>query len=183
MAVGRPGECARPAWINNGTVIPNTSPGVTNPMTDLLVSATALAAALALVSLGGALYEFSVVDPVWPRRPDIIQPSRGGISRRCFWIPAHVAFEILLIALLIAGWSHWAVRFWLLIALASHAAMRIWSAFDFIPKTLAFERADPSAITETLARAWTRRSLLRLPLDLLTCSAMLAAFAAACRLD
>lgn len=152
-------------------------------MTETLVPAAALATALALVSLGGGLYEFSVVDPFWPRRPDIIQPARGGISRKRFWIPAHTAFEILVVALLIAGWSHPAVRFWLLFALASHAAMRIWSAFDFIPKALAFERADPAAITVTAARAWTRRSLLRLPLDLLTCSAMLASFAAACRLD
>jgi hypothetical protein len=52
--------------------------------------------------------------------------------------------------------------------------MRIWSAFDFIPKALAFERAD--AVSESAARAWTRRSLWRLPLDLITCGAMLAAF-------
>lgn len=57
--------------------------------------------------------------------------------------------------------------------------MRIWSAFDFIPKALAFERAE--AIDERAARAWTRRSRLRLPLDLVTCFAMLAAFAAVAR--
>lgn len=129
------------------------------------------------------MYEVSVVDPFWPRRPDIIQPARGGISRMRFWIAAHVAFEVLLIAVLIADWSHPAVRLWLLIAFASHAVMRIWSALDFIPKALAFESTNPDAIAETAARAWTRRSLLRLPLDLLTCSAMLASFAAACRLD
>ena len=60
---------------------------------------------------------------------------------------------------------------------ASHAAMRLWSALDFIPKALAFERSP--AVDERAARAWTRRSRLRLPLDLLTCFAMLAAFAAA----
>jgi hypothetical protein len=55
--------------------------------------------------------------------------------------------------------------------------MRLWSAFDFIPKALAFERTDPAEITESAARAWARRSLWRLPLDLVTCGAMLAAFA------
>jgi hypothetical protein len=70
----------------------------------------------------------------------------------------------------------------LLVALASHAAMRIWSAFDFIPKALRFERADTDEIPEAAARSWTRRSLLRFPLDLVTCAAMLAAFAAAVRL-
>jgi hypothetical protein len=75
-----------------------------------------------------AVLEFSVVDPFWPRRPDLIWPARGGISRKRFWIPAHIAFELMLIAALVAAWSVPAVRLWLLIALASHAAMRIWSA-------------------------------------------------------
>jgi len=134
------------------------------------------AAALALISLGGGFYEIGVVDPAWPRRPEMVQPARGGISRRRFWIPAHVAFELLLLASLVAAWSQPQARFWLLVALASHAVMRIWSAFDFIPKALAFERMDPSQITEAMARAWTRRSRLRLLLDVVTCTAMLAAF-------
>ena len=142
----------------------------------------ALSCALALISLGGGLYEFSVVDPFWPRRPEIVQPDRGGISRKRFWIPAHVAFEVTLVAALITVWSQADVRTWLLVALASHAVMRIWSGFDFIPKALAFERMDPATITEEAARRWTRRSLWRLPLDLVTCGAMLAAFAAAARL-
>ncbi len=63
----------------------------------MTVLPVALASALALVSLGGGLYEFLVVDPSWPRRPEIIQPARGGISRKRFWIPAHVAFELILV--------------------------------------------------------------------------------------
>jgi hypothetical protein len=140
----------------------------------------ALAAALALVSLGGGLYEYRVVDPFWPRRPELIQPGCGGISRRRFWIPVHVAFELALILSLILTWDRAPVRTWLLVALVSHAVMRIWSAFDFIPKALAFERTEASMITEHAARAWTRRSLLRLPLDLVTCSAMLAAAYRSC---
>jgi len=65
----------------------------------------AVATALALVSLGGGAYEFLVVDPAWPRRPDIVQPQRGGVSRRRFWIPAHGAFEACFIAALIASAS------------------------------------------------------------------------------
>jgi hypothetical protein len=148
-------------------------------MASLSVVATGLAGSLALISIGGGLYEFSVVDPFWPRRLDLIQPARGGISRRRFWIPAHVAFELTLIVSLIITWSQPDVRFWLLIGLASHAVMRIWSAFDFIPKALAFERADPAAMNAAAADRWTRRSMLRLPLDLVTAFAMLAAFTSA----
>jgi len=151
-------------------------------MPTFLTLLTALATALALISLGGGLYEFSVVDPFWPRRPELIQPGRGGISRRRFWIPAHTAFELFLIASLVTAWSAADVCFWLLVALGSHAAMRIWSGFDFIPKALAFEKAKPNAATEDAARRWTRRSLLRLPLDLVTCGAMLAVLIAAARL-
>src|SRR5215471_9221553 len=46
----------------------------------------AAAAGFALMTLGGGFYEVLVVDPAWPRRPDLIQPVRGGISRRRFWI-------------------------------------------------------------------------------------------------
>jgi hypothetical protein len=141
----------------------------------------AIAAALALISLGGGAYEYLVVDRAWPRRPDLIQPSRGGVSRRRFWIPAHTAFELSLIASLVTVWNSPAVRTPLLVALATHATMRVWSAFDFIPKALAFEKADPTTIDVGAARRWSRRSLGRLPLDLVTCGAMLAALLAVAR--
>ncbi len=147
----------------------------------MTVLPVALASALALVSLGGGLYEFLVVDPSWPRRPEIIQPARGGISRKRFWIPAHVAFELILVVGLIASWRTPGVRAPLLVGLGSHLAMRLWSAFDFIPRALAFERADPATIEERAARRWTRRSLGRFPLDLVTCGAMLIALVAAAR--
>jgi hypothetical protein len=138
-----------------------------------------VASALALMSLGGGLYEYLVVDPAWPRRPDLIQPARGGVSRRRFWIPAHTAFELSLIASLVLAWDSNATRTPLLIALATHATMRLWSAFDFIPKALAFEKADPTSIDVRSAKRWSRRSLGRLPLDVVTCTAMLAALLAA----
>lgn len=147
-----------------------------------MLSIIALAAALALMSLGGGFYEVLVVDPFWPKRPDLIQPAHGGISRRRFWITAHGAFELLLIAALVWSRSQPVVRNGLLVALASHAVMRIWSGFDFIPKALAFERADPVTVSEQAARAWTARSRLRLPLDFVTCGAMLWALVAVARL-
>jgi uncharacterized iron-regulated membrane protein len=148
---------------------------------DWSVVLVAVSAALALVSLGGGAYEYLVVDRAWPRRPDLIQPSRGGVSRRRFWIPAHTTFELSLVASLVAVWNSTPARTPLLVALASHATMRLWSAFDFIPKALAFERADPTTIDSLAARRWSRRSLGRLPLDLVTCGAMIAALLALAR--
>jgi hypothetical protein len=148
-----------------------------------LLALASLTAALAVVSLGGGLYEFLVLDPFWPRRPDLIQPSRGGVSRKRFWIPAHTAFELSLAASLVASWSQPDMRLPLLVGFTSHVVMRVWSFVDFIPKALAFERAEASTITEAAARHWSRRSLARLPLDLLTCGGMLAALVAAARLQ
>lgn len=142
----------------------------------ILIAITTLAAC---ATLGGGLYEYVVIDPYWPKRPGIIQSRNGGVSRACFWIPAHAVFEVLLIVSLIAAWNDAGVRAALLVALVSHAAMRMWSLVDFVPKALAFEKADPAKVDEAAAVRWTRRSLLRLPLDVLTCAAMLAALAVA----
>ncbi|RAV13485.1 hypothetical protein DQP55_09880 [Mycolicibacterium sp. GF69] len=142
----------------------------------ILIAATTLAAA---VLFGGGLYESAVIDPAWPKRPGLIQPHNGGVSRRRFWIPAHIAFEVLLIAALVAAWSDADVRAALLVALVSHAVMRVWSLIDLAPKAVAFEKTDPAAVDEAAAVRWTRRSLVRLSLDLVTCVAMLAALAVA----
>ena len=142
----------------------------------VLIAVTTLAAC---VSLGGGLYEFLVVDPYWPKRPGIIQPRNGGISRARFWVPAHTLFEVLLVVALISTWGDADVRLALLVAMVCHAVTRAWSLVDFVPKALAFERADPATVDAAAAKRWTRRSLLRLPLELITCSAMLAALAVA----
>lgn len=142
----------------------------------VLIAATTL---LACALLGGGLYEVLVIDPAWPKRPGIIQAHNGGISRRRFWIPAHTVFEVLLIVTLIAAWGHPDVRLALLIALAAHVVMRVWSLADFVPKAVAFEKADPVGVDEAAAVRWTRRSVLRLPLDAVTCVAMLTALVTA----
>ena len=86
---------------------------------------------------------------------------------------------MLLIASLVVGWGDRDVLIALLVALLSHAAMRVWSLVDFIPKAVKFEKADPAVVDEAAAVRWTRRSLLRMPLDVITCGAMLAALVAA----
>jgi hypothetical protein len=145
---------------------------------DAAVLSTALTVLLANIGLGGGIFEHSVIDRAWPGKPEIIQPRRGGVSRARFWIPAHSLFEISLLVTLYLGWNNDGVRQALLLALAAHLALRLWSAFDMIPKALAFEKAE--TVDEAAARDWTKRSLMRFPLALLTSLAALAGFAAAC---
>src|SRR5579862_2947066 len=125
------------------------------------------ATSLELVVLGGGLYEQIVVDPFWPQRPDLIQPGKGGIVRGRFWAPVHTLLELALIVSLILAWGDPPLRFWLLLALASHATTRIWSALYFIPRALAFEKAD--TVDEAAAKRWTRISRFRFPMEVLTC--------------
>jgi len=99
----------------------------------VLIAITTLAAC---VTLGGGLYEFLVVDPAWAKRPGIIQPRNGGVSRARFWIPAHTLFEVLLIVTLVMAWGATDVRVALLVALASHAVLRVWSLVDFVPNAV-----------------------------------------------
>jgi hypothetical protein len=140
----------------------------------VLIAITTL---IACATLGGGLYEVLVVDPAWPKRPGIIQPRNGGVARARFWVPVHTVFEVLLIVTLVAAWGDAAVRSALVVALVSHAAMRVWSLVDFVPKAVAFEKADPATVDEASAVRWTRRSVMRLPLDVITCVAMLVALA------
>ena len=106
-------------------------------------------------------------------RPAAASPGAGS------GFPRIRAFEVLLIATLIVGWADAGVRIALIVALLSHAAMRIWSLVDFVPKAVEFEKTDPAVVDEAAAVRWTRRSLLRLPLDVITCAAMLAALVSA----
>jgi hypothetical protein len=91
-------------------------------------------------------------------------------------MPVHASFELSVISALVAAWPAPDVRAWLWVALISHAVARVWSFLDFIPKAIAFERAEPGLITEVAARRWTRRSVFRLPLELVSCGAMIVAF-------
>jgi hypothetical protein len=142
----------------------------------ILLSAVVL---LACASLGGGVYEHLVLDPVWPSRPAIIQAPYGGVSRRRFWIPVHSVFEVTLIVAVVVTWGHADVRTATLVALGSHLVMRVWSLLDFVPKAVAFEKTDPAVIERAAAVRWTRRSLLRLPLDVVTCVATFVALLAA----
>ncbi len=89
----------------------------------------------------------------------------------------HSAFETVLLASLVLAWSMPEVRVTPLVALVSHAVLRVWSFADFIPEALAFERAEPWSVETPKALSWGRRSLGRLPLAVLTCVACLTAFA------
>lgn len=128
---------------------------------------TLLAAVLlGTLGLGGGVYETLLVDPVWPRNPQLIQPRRGGINRKLFWAPIQGLFELTLLVSLWTFWNDAVVRWWIVFALASHTCARLWSFLYFIPAAIQFENLDDFGPDQAAtARRWTRLSVWRLPLE------------------
>ncbi|MET0401696.1 MAG: hypothetical protein ABW123_04795 [Cystobacter sp.] len=115
-----------------------------------------------LFELGGSLYEYAVVDTVWPSNLAVIQPARGGLDRKRFWVPLH---GLLTLALPLALWARWGapdVRAWLLAATGLYVVLRGWTFAYFIPRVLRFEQGLETDSAK--ARSWVRWSLLRAPL-------------------
>jgi hypothetical protein len=114
------------------------------------------------IGLGGGIYETLLVDRAWPDNLAIIQPQRGGLDRKRFWIPIHMLYEV---ALLASAWTLWStadVRCWIIVALIAHFVSRTWSFAYFIPKALRFENLSELTDSELrLARQWIRLSRCR----------------------
>lgn len=151
-------------------------------MNPALLPSLSVSTALAFLSLGGACYEFLVIDPAWVTRPDLVQPARGGISRKRFWMPAHGVFELTLIVALVLAWGQPDLRNAVGAALAAHVTMRVWSFADLIPKAMAIERGEPTALSARAIRSWVVRSRCRILFDLTTVAALVTALTQALRL-
>lgn len=146
---------------------------VTSPF---VVLAPLSAVVLGAIMLGGGIYETLLVDRVWPDNPTVIQPSRGGLNRGLFWMPAHTLYEL---ALFITLWMVWSVseaRWWTVATLIVHFAARAWSMTYFIPRALQFERlGDLTQEQRHEARRWTRLSQLRPVLEAVSIMALCVA--------
>jgi len=114
------------------------------------------------IGLGGGIYETVIVDRVWPDNLAIIQPQRGGLDRKRFWIPIHTLYEVALLASAWTSWSNNDARYWIVVALVAHFVSRAWSFAYFIPKALRFEKLTELNDSDAeLARRWTRLSWRR----------------------
>lgn len=142
-----------------------------------------LALVTMMIQLGGSLFEHALVDPKWPDMLALIQPAQGGLDRRLFWIPAHVAATVTLAAALWGHWPHPALRRPVAAAVGLYLALRVWTMIYFVPAALAFEAVDPAAFDPAAGRTWATLSLLRLPLVIAICAALVVAVRRAHRAD
>jgi hypothetical protein len=120
-----------------------------------------LAALISTSALTGAsLYEETVLDLAWPRKPDIVRPIAGGANRKLFWVPADLIAIISLLAATCAAWPVAHTRNAVLVGVALYAINVVVSAAYFVPELLKLERIgtqpdDPSS------RTWVRRNRFR----------------------
>ena len=115
---GGRGAPTRPVWAPGSRAIPERMPWTTRMSASRVSGPTS--------SAGRPMPDGRRPTPGgWSR-------GRGGLSRERFWIPAHLAFELALVSCLVALWTMPSVRTPLLVGLASHVLMRLWSAVDFI---------------------------------------------------
>jgi hypothetical protein len=135
--------------------------------------ASCLALILGSLALGGGIYETLVVDAAWPGNLGLIQPKRGGLNRKVFWMLVHPLFEV---ALLVSAWMCWSnasVRLWVIVALVGHFAARAWSFAYFIPRALRFEKLDELTPEELRsATRWIKLSKFRPPLEAISVAAL-----------
>jgi len=102
----------------------------------------AILAALVSTSalMGASLYEESVLDLVWPRKPWIVRPIEGGANRKLFWIPADLIAST---SLLVATWAAWpaaVTRYAVLAGVGLYAINIVVSVAYFVPELLKVER-------------------------------------------
>ncbi|KAL6064757.1 hypothetical protein QOT17_010645 [Balamuthia mandrillaris] len=110
---------------------------------------------VAAMELGGGIYEHAVVCRAWPNLA-VFQPQHGGVDRKRFWIPMHVALSALLPVATWAVWPHRESRRLILIADGIYAALRVWTFAYFVPEVMRIEAAPQ--MTEELEAAGRRCS-------------------------
>lgn len=109
---------------------------------------------------GASLYEESVLDTVWPHKPDIVRPTVGGANRKRFWIPADL---VAIVSLLAAAWAAWPVtdaRVAVLVGVVFYAINVGVSVAYFVPELLRVERVGTQPDAPS-SRTWVRRNRWR----------------------
>ncbi|KAL6072323.1 hypothetical protein QOT17_005707 [Balamuthia mandrillaris] len=134
---------------------------------------------VAAMELGGGIYEHVVVCRAWPNLA-VFQPQHGGVDRKRFWIPMHVALSALLPVATWAVWPHRESRRLILIADGIYAALRVRTFAYFVPEVMRIEAAPQmTEELEAAGRRWEQLSLLRVPLHAATLAALWWAWRAA----
>ncbi|MEY8758926.1 transposase [Chryseobacterium tongliaoense] len=98
---------------------------------------------------GAQIFETFVFVPKWVSSPPDhfkLLLDGKGISLKIFWIVFHSLHEITFILAIIFCWKIDPVRNWLLILVAVHIAVRVWTLAFFAPNIIDFQKIAETQI-------------------------------------
>jgi hypothetical protein len=120
---------------------------------------------------GAQLFETAVIVPKWTASPPQSLAMFGGkygLDFKVFWIITHSLHEITFLLALLFCWKIDPVRNWLLLLLALHIAVRVWTLAYFAPNIIDFQKMAQTgaADNDLLSRAklWRALNYLRVGL-------------------
>lgn len=134
---------------------------------------------LYLVMNGAQLFETLVLVPKWTASPpDSFTLFRGphALDLKTFWIATHSVHEISMLAAIALCWRL-DIRSALLVILALHFVVRVWTLTYFAPEIISFQRiaetGDASLDLLRRVTVWKRLNVLRVAAFIFLSLAML----------
>jgi hypothetical protein len=124
--------------------------------------------ALYLLMNGAQVFETLVIVPVWSAGPPASLGMFQGayaLDFKAFWIAFHSIHEIIFIAALVFCWRLKDIRRWLVLLLAVHIAVRVWTVAYFAPTIISFQQmvaspaVDPALVQK--AGQWRLLNMVR----------------------
>lgn len=92
---------------------------------------------------GAQVWETALMVPAWTAAPPsslIFFQKPYGLDFKVFWIVTHGIHEILFITALVFNWKIKKRRNLILLVLAGHIAIRVWTLMYFAPTIMEFQR-------------------------------------------
>lgn len=123
---------------------------------------------------GAQIFETAVIVPRWAAHPpESLQLFHGkyGLDFKMFWIVFHSIHELTFIVSIVLCRKIIKVRNWLLILLAIHIGVRVWTLAYFAPNIIEFQQLAKSGVADfTLQQRtyeWMQLNYLRVAIFIL----------------
>ncbi|MEV0053783.1 hypothetical protein AB0H34_25195 [Saccharopolyspora shandongensis] len=104
---------------------------------------------------GAQIFETFTVVPSWTTAPPAslaVFHGPYGLDFQAFWIIFHSVHELTFLVAIAVAWKLPAVRRWLLVLLAAHIALRIWTVAYFAPTLIWFQSLPATAVPDDALR-------------------------------
>lgn len=133
-----------------------------------------VATALYFVMNGAQLWETALMVPAWTAGPPaslFFFKTEYGLDFRLFWIIVHSVHEVFLLLALFFNWQIRQRRNSMIVLLAMHIALRVWTLQYFAPTLMTFMAVEVRPVVDPVllekATLWKNLNYLRVGLYIL----------------